>query len=33
MRFYRRAGYPEVARIPNFYKPGDDKVIFVKELG
>jgi GNAT superfamily N-acetyltransferase len=33
MRFYRQAGYPEVARIPNFYKPGDDKVIFAKELG
>jgi ribosomal protein S18 acetylase RimI-like enzyme len=31
-RFYRRAGYPEVARIRNFYKPGDDKVIYAKEL-
>ena len=31
-RFYRRADYPEVARIRNFYKPGDDKVIYAKEL-
>jgi ribosomal protein S18 acetylase RimI-like enzyme len=32
-RFYLAAGYPEVARIPNFYKPGDDKVIYAKEVG
>lgn len=31
-RFYRRAGYPEAARLRNFYKPGDDKVIYAKEL-
>lgn len=32
-RFYLAAGYPEVARIKNFYKPGDDKVIYGKEVG
>jgi ribosomal protein S18 acetylase RimI-like enzyme len=31
-RFYLAAGYPEVARIPNFYKPGDDKIIYGKEV-
>jgi ribosomal protein S18 acetylase RimI-like enzyme len=31
-RFYLAAGYPEIARIPNFYKPGDDKVIYAKEV-
>jgi ribosomal protein S18 acetylase RimI-like enzyme len=31
-RFYRRAGYGEVGRIKNFYKAGDDCVIFCKEL-
>ena len=30
--FYRQAGYTEVGRIPDFYKPGDDCVIFCKEL-
>ena len=28
--FYRRTSYVEVARIPNFYRVGDDKVIFIK---
>lgn len=31
-RFYLAAGYPEVARVPNFYKPGDDKIIYAKEV-
>ena len=31
-RFYLRAGYGEVGRIKNFYKAGDDCVIFCKEL-
>ena len=30
--FYERAGYAEVGRIPDFYKPGDDLVIFAKRL-
>lgn len=29
-RFYLRAGFEEVARIPDFYKPGDAKVIYRK---
>ena len=31
-RFYLAAGYPEVARVPNFYKPGDDKIIYAKNV-
>lgn len=31
-RFYRDAGYDEVGRIADFYKPGDDCVIFCKAL-
>ena len=31
-RFYQRHGYPEVARLPNFYQPGDDLVIMLKTL-
>lgn len=31
--FYRALGYDEEARIRDFYKPGDDKVIFCKPLG
>ena len=30
--FYRKNGYDEEARIRDFYKPGDDKVIFRKVL-
>jgi ribosomal protein S18 acetylase RimI-like enzyme len=30
--FYERTGYPEHARIRDFYRPGDDKVIHVKKL-
>jgi ribosomal protein S18 acetylase RimI-like enzyme len=32
VRFYERSGYDLAARIRNFYKPGDDKLIFQKEL-
>jgi ribosomal protein S18 acetylase RimI-like enzyme len=27
--FYERNGYREVARVPDFYAPGDDKVVYV----
>jgi ribosomal protein S18 acetylase RimI-like enzyme len=30
--FYRRSGYNEEARIREFYKTGDDKIIFRKAL-
>ncbi len=30
--FYRRRGYAEVARVPDFYAPGDDRVIFARRL-
>ncbi len=29
-RFYLKLDYREVARIPDFYKPGDDRVIYAK---
>lgn len=29
-KFYEKLGYAEVARIPDFYRPGDDRVIFGK---
>lgn len=31
-RFYRTQGYELVCRIPDFYAPGDDKLIFLKRL-
>jgi ribosomal protein S18 acetylase RimI-like enzyme len=31
--FYRKSGYDEEARIREFYKAGDDKIIFCKALG
>jgi ribosomal protein S18 acetylase RimI-like enzyme len=31
--FYRKSGYDEEARIREFYKVGDDKIIFRKALG
>ena len=32
-RFYREAGYSQVARLRDFYAPGDDKVMFCKIVG
>lgn len=32
-RFYERAGYPEIARIRDYYRPGADKVIYGRALG
>jgi GNAT superfamily N-acetyltransferase len=29
-RFYIGLGYREVARVPDFYKPGDDRIIYAK---
>jgi ribosomal protein S18 acetylase RimI-like enzyme len=31
-RFYSKQGYAEAARLPDFYRDGDAKVIFVKRL-
>ena len=30
--FYQRMGFAEEARLPDFYGPGDGKVIYVKAL-
>ncbi len=30
--FYRRAGYREAASLPDFYRPGDGKIVFEKLL-
>lgn len=30
--FYLKRGYHEVARVPDFYEPGDDRVIYSKTL-
>ena len=32
VRFYERAGYELVSRIPNFYRAGDDKLTFAKDV-
>ena len=32
-QFYLRLGYAEVARIPDFYKDGDDRIIYTKRVG
>jgi ribosomal protein S18 acetylase RimI-like enzyme len=32
-RFYEKVGYEEQARLMDFYAPGDDKVVYVKQLG
>lgn len=32
VRFYERAGYKLVSRIPDFYKEGDDKLTFAKRI-
>jgi GNAT superfamily N-acetyltransferase len=31
-QFYLRCGYSEVARLPEYYREGDDKVVFAKSL-
>jgi GNAT superfamily N-acetyltransferase len=31
-RFYERNGYAEIARVPDFYSVGDDKIVFCKGL-
>ena len=31
--FYFRQGYEEIARVPDFYEPGDDKLILRKKFG
>jgi ribosomal protein S18 acetylase RimI-like enzyme len=33
IRFYERAGYALVARIADFYRVGDDKLVFARTLG
>lgn len=30
--FYLRLGYTEVARIPDYYKPGDARIIYTKHI-
>jgi GNAT superfamily N-acetyltransferase len=30
--FYMKLGYAEVARVPDFYRPGDDRVIYTKKF-
>ncbi len=30
--FFERTGYTQVARIPGFYRPGEDKLVWSKEL-
>jgi ribosomal protein S18 acetylase RimI-like enzyme len=32
IQFYERTGYELVGKIPEYYKPGDDKLIFAKKL-
>lgn len=31
-RFYEKLGYAEIARIPGFFAPDDDKIIFGKDI-
>jgi len=31
-KFYLGLEYKEVARVPDFYKPGDDRIIYTKQL-
>ena len=31
-QFYLGMGYQEVARVPDFYRPGDDRIIYTKHL-
>lgn len=30
--FYQKLGYKEVARVPDFYRPGDDRIIYAKNF-
>jgi hypothetical protein len=30
--FYQARGYSPVATVPDFYAPGDDQVVFVKDV-
>jgi ribosomal protein S18 acetylase RimI-like enzyme len=30
--FYQARGYAPVATVPDFYAPGDDQVVFVKQV-
>ncbi len=32
-RFYQAAGFHEAARLPDFYRQGEDKLIYCRELG
>ena len=32
IQFYERSGYELVGKIPEYYKPGDDKLIFAKRV-
>jgi len=31
--FYEKVGFTEVSRIGDFYRVGDDKIIYVKRIG
>ena len=31
--FYLGLGYKEVARVPDYYRPGDDRIIYTKHFG
>jgi ribosomal protein S18 acetylase RimI-like enzyme len=31
-RFYAKHGYSELSRIPDYYRPGDDLVLFARRL-
>jgi ribosomal protein S18 acetylase RimI-like enzyme len=31
-RFYAGLGYKEISRIPDFYRPGDDRITYVKPI-
>jgi ribosomal protein S18 acetylase RimI-like enzyme len=31
--FYQRMGFEAEARLPDFYAPGDGKIVYVKALG
>lgn len=33
IRFYERSGYDLAARITNFYRPGDHKLVYSKQIG